>query len=62
MRDSDLIIEQIEKGIKKTKGRYSVVVDRMEAIKQAIKMATKKDIIILAEQFHVHTNSPVLII
>lgn len=46
------IVEQIEEGIKKTKGKYSVVVDRTEAIKQAIKMATKRDIIVLAGKGH----------
>ena len=42
------IIKEIEKGIKKTKGNYQVVVDRTEAIEKAIKMATKKDIIVAA--------------
>lgn len=46
------IVNQIEEGIKKTKGKYSVVVDRTEAIKQAIKMATKRDIIVLAGKGH----------
>ena len=46
------IVEQIEAGIKKTKGKYEVVVDRVEAIKKAIKMANKKDIIILAGKGH----------
>ena len=46
------IVEQIEEGMKKTKGKYSVVVDRTEAIKQAIKMATKRDIIVLAGKGH----------
>ncbi len=46
------IIEQIEEGIKKTKGKYTVIVDRMEAIKEAIKMADKKDIIVLAGKGH----------
>ena len=46
------IVEQIEEGIKKTNGKYSVVVDRTEAITQAIKMATKRDIIILAGKGH----------
>lgn len=46
------IVEQIEEGIKKTKGKYTVVVDRMEAIKEAIKMADKKDIIVLAGKGH----------
>ncbi len=46
------IIEQIEQGIKKTKGKYKVVVDRTEAITEAIKMATKRDIIVLAGKGH----------
>ncbi len=50
--DPKKIVKQIEEGIKKTKGRYSVVVDRTEAIRQAIKMATKRDIIILAGKGH----------
>lgn len=46
------IVEQIEEGIKKTKGKYEVVVDRVKAIEAAIKMANKKDIIILAGKGH----------
>ena len=46
------IVDQIEDGIKKTKGKYEVVVDRVEAIEHAIKMANKKDIIILAGKGH----------
>ena len=46
------IVEQIEEGMKKTKGKYKVVVDRVEAIKEAIQMATKRDIIILAGKGH----------
>ena len=46
------IVDQIEEGIKKTKGNYKVVVDRTEAIKQAIDMATKFDIIVLAGKGH----------
>ena len=46
------IITEIEEGIKKTKGKYKVVVDRTEAIKEAIKMATKIDIIVLAGKGH----------
>ena len=41
-----------EKGIKKTKGKYKVIVDRKDAIKEAIKMATPKDIIVLAGKGH----------
>lgn len=46
------IVKEIEEGIKKTKGNYKVVVDRTEAIKEAIKMATKLDIIVLAGKGH----------
>ena len=50
--DPNKIVEQIEEGIKKTKGKYEVIVDRVEAIEKAIKMADKKDIIILAGKGH----------
>lgn len=46
------IVEQIEKGIKKTKGKYECIVDRKEAIKKAIEMAHKKDVIIVAGKGH----------
>ncbi len=46
------IVKEIETGIKKTKGRYECIVDRTEAIKSAIKMATKIDIIVLAGKGH----------
>ena len=48
----DKIVEQIEEGIKKTKGKYICIVDRTEAIRKAIKMADKKDIIVLAGKGH----------
>ena len=38
--------------IKKTKGKYTCIVDRIEAIKYAINMADKKDIIVLAGKGH----------
>lgn len=50
--DPQKIVDQIEEGIKKTNGKYTVVVDRIEAIKMAIKMADKKDIIVLAGKGH----------
>ncbi len=50
--EPEKIIEQIEEGMKKTKGKYKVVVDRTEAIKQAIQMANKRDIIVLAGKGH----------
>ena len=46
------IINEIEKGIKKTKGKYKVIEDRKEAIKEAIKVASKRDIIVLAGKGH----------
>ncbi len=46
------IVEEIEEGMKKTKGKYKVVVDRTQAIKAAIQMATKRDIIVLAGKGH----------
>ena len=48
----ETIVKQIEEGIKKTKGKYEMVVDRTEAIEKAIKMANEKDIIILAGKGH----------
>ena len=50
--DPEVIVKEIEEGIKKTKGNYKVVVDRREAVEEAIKMATKLDIIILAGKGH----------
>ena len=50
--DSKAIVDQIEEGIKKTKGKYEVIVDRTEAIKKAIDMANKNDIIVLAGKGH----------
>jgi len=48
----ELIVKAIEEGIKKTKGNYKAIVDRTEAIKEAIKMANKTDIIVLAGKGH----------
>ena len=50
--EPEKIIEQIEAGTKKTKGKYTVIVDRVEAIKYAINMANKNDIIVLAGKGH----------
>ena len=50
--DPKAIIDEIEKGIKKTKGKYEVIVDRREAISKAISMASKVDIIVLAGKGH----------
>lgn len=48
----ELIVEEIESGMKKTNGKYEVVVDRIEAIKTAINIAGKSDIIVLAGKGH----------
>ena len=50
--DPEAIVKEIEKGIKKTKGKYEVIVNREEAIKKAIDMAHKSDIIVLAGKGH----------
>ena len=46
------IANQIEEGIKKTKGKYSIELDRKEAIKEAIKMSSKADIVVIAGKGH----------
>ena len=46
------IVQEIEMGTKKTKGKYITIVDRIEAIKYAINMANKNDIIVLAGKGH----------
>ena len=48
----ETIISQIEEGIKKTKGNYECITNRTDAIKKAIKMANKNDIIVLAGKGH----------
>ena len=48
----ELIVVEIESGMKKKNGKYEVVVDRIEAIKTAINMAGKTDIIVLAGKGH----------
>ena len=46
------IVKDVEEGIKKTNGKYECIVDRVEAIRKAIKMANKRDIIVLAGKGH----------
>ena len=50
--DPEKIVNQIEEGIKKTNGKYECIVDRIEAIKSAIGMANKNDIVVLAGKGH----------
>ncbi len=46
------IIKDIEKGIKETDGQYSIIRDRTKAIRHAIEIAQKGDIIVLAGKGH----------
>ena len=46
------IVAEIEQGIKKTKGQYECIIDRVEAIKAALKMANAKDIVVIAGKGH----------
>lgn len=48
----EAIVAEIEEGIKKTRGKYECIVDRKEAIKNAINMANKNDLILLAGKGH----------
>ena len=50
--EPEAIIEDIKVGINKTKGKYKVIVDRKEAIKEAIAMLNKKDILVIAGKGH----------
>ncbi len=50
--EPEKIIEQIENGIKSTKASYECIVDRKEAIKKAIQMLHKKDILVIAGKGH----------
>ena len=46
------IINQIEEGIKKTNGKYKVVVDRKKAIEHALRKAEKGDLVLIAGKGH----------
>lgn len=50
--EPESIIKEIEEGIKKVTKNYKVIVDRKEAIKEAIKMANKRDMVIIAGKGH----------
>jgi UDP-N-acetylmuramoyl-L-alanyl-D-glutamate--2,6-diaminopimelate ligase len=50
--DPAAIIQDIEKGIKQTKGQYIIIQDRTEAIRYAMNNAVKGDIIVLAGKGH----------
>lgn len=50
--EPESIVAQIEEGIKKTKGKYEVICDRKQAIEAAMKMATKRDIVVISGKGH----------
>ena len=50
--EPEKIVKEIEEGIKKTKAKYEIIVDRTEAIKRAISIAQKEDIIVLSGKGH----------
>ncbi len=50
--DPNLIIEDILEGLDKNNENYKVIVDRKEAIEEAIKMAKPEDVVIIAGKGH----------
>ncbi len=50
--DPELIINDILEGLDKSKENYKVVIDRKEAIKEAIEIAQKGDVILIAGKGH----------
>lgn len=50
--DPDKIVEDIIPGVARTKAEYKVIVNRTEAIRYALKIAKKNDIVILAGKGH----------
>ena len=50
--NTEEIIKEIEAGTKKTKGNYECITDRKEAMKKAIAMENKNDIVIIAGKGH----------
>jgi UDP-N-acetylmuramyl tripeptide synthase len=50
--DPSLIISQIESGIRGEFSNYDVVKDRKSAIKKALKMASKGDVVVIAGKGH----------
>ena len=48
----NIICKDVVSAIKKTKGKYVVIVDRKKAIEHAIKMAKKNDMVLIAGKGH----------
>jgi len=50
--DPERIIDEIEAGLKSTRGRYERIVDRREAIRRAVTLVQPGDAILLAGKGH----------
>ncbi|MEA5146361.1 MAG: UDP-N-acetylmuramoyl-L-alanyl-D-glutamate--2,6-diaminopimelate ligase, partial [Candidatus Limiplasma sp.] len=50
--DPDAILEAIEEGMRVTSGKYTIIENRREAIRYALKMGREGDVIILAGKGH----------
>ena len=50
--DPQKIVDAVEEGIKKVSDNYEVIVDRKQAIKRAVEMAEKDDVIVIAGKGH----------
>lgn len=46
------IVKDVEEGIKKTKGKYKVIVDRTKAIEHALRKAKQNDLVLIAGKGH----------
>jgi UDP-N-acetylmuramoyl-L-alanyl-D-glutamate--2,6-diaminopimelate ligase len=50
--DPKEITKEIEEGIKKTKGKYKIIVNRKKAIEHALRIAQKNDLVLIAGKGH----------
>lgn len=50
--DPEEIVRQVEEGIKKTSGKYKVIVDRKKAIEFALRQAQRNDLVLVAGKGH----------
>ncbi|RQD66908.1 MAG: UDP-N-acetylmuramoyl-L-alanyl-D-glutamate--2,6-diaminopimelate ligase [Tindallia sp. MSAO_Bac2] len=55
--DPNNILQMIESGVKSTGGKYAIIENRKEAIRKAILMADKNDIILIAGKGHETTQT-----
>lgn len=50
--EPESIIKQIEEGMKTTKGKYKIIVDRKKAIEHALRKAKKNDLVLITGKGH----------